>query len=640
MAEKRLNRHSVSRVLSPIALSLFLVACGGTPDQPTETRTNEQVAEKQDAAYYLLQADQSSGSEQVDWLLIALDAAINQDELELADRIMRRLAQSEMSPQQQALWQLSRADLLLAKDQPTDAIRQLNFQPSWVLEDSTWGRYHETRANIYFALFDPQSGFEEMVQSFSYLTQGQRQQFSNTIWSRLSTYSAEELAAFDSTNQDLQGWIALASIAQQFPNDYANQKRRYEQFLEQNFDHPAAFYTPTDIADVLAMDIITASNTALMLPLTGKYAKQAGVIRDGFLFALLNDKERDETLQYNVIDTNGKEVEVLQQELADNRADFIVGPLQKDSIEALQQAQQESISPIPMLALNFPDTVLDDNALCYITLSPEQEAMEAAQHLYDLGHRFPMFVGPNNSYGKRMQEAFEAQWQSIATTEADQVFFKNQRELQYVINGAFDIRNSDARIAQLGALLDATLESEARSRRDIDSVYIVAQDRDLNLIKPFIDVAINPEAQAPAVFASSYSNSGSSNATLDLTGVTYSDIPFLADPDLQVKEQYEFIWEKASHAQKRLFALGMDAYALTHALPNMKLDPEFAYKGQTGVLSIDDRCVVNRQLSWAEFGTEDAEASDEAMQDTNALQSGESDLDAITVADEAEADAQ
>ncbi|MBM7037471.1 penicillin-binding protein activator [Vibrio ulleungensis] len=615
MAEKRLNRHSVSRVLSPIALSLFLVACGSTPDQPTETSVNQQVAENQDSAYYLLQADRSSGSEQVDWLLIAFDVAINEGDLDLADRIMRRLAQSEMSPQQQALWQLSRADLLLAKDQPTDAIRQLNFLPNWVLEDSTWAKYHQTRSEIYFALFDPLSGFEELVSGFSYLTQEQRQTFSDSIWSRLNTYSADELAAFDTQNQDLQGWINLASIAQQYPNDFANQKRRYELFLNENFDHPAAFYTPNAIKEVLAMDIVTASNTALLLPLSGKYAKQASVIRDGFLFALFNDKERDETLRFSVIDTDGKSIEQLEQELATNNSDFIVGPLQKNTIEELQVSQQASITPIPMLALNFPDEILEDQSLCYITLSPEQEAAEAAQHLFDLGYRFPLFVAPNNSYGKRMQAAFDAQWQTISNTASDDVYFKNQRELQYIINTAFDIRNSDARIAQLSALFDTTLEGEARSRRDIDAVYIVAKDSDLNLIKPFIDVAINPEAQAPAVFASSYSNSGGNNATLDLTGVTYSDIPFLADPDPKVKEQYEFIWEKSSHAQKRLFALGMDAYSLTHALPNMKLEPEFEYKGQTGVLSIDESCVVDRQLSWAEFGAEDKQSQTDEVAD-------------------------
>ncbi len=35
------------------------------------------------------------------------------------------------------------------------------------------------------------------------------------------------------------------------------------------------------------------------------------------------------------------------------------------------------------------------------------------------------------------------------------------------------------------------LESQPRSRRDIDAVYIVANSSELTLIKPFIEVAIN-----------------------------------------------------------------------------------------------------------------------------------------------------
>ncbi len=604
MAENLPNRHSVSRVLTPIALSIMLVACGGTPDQPSQPTTNEQAVE-QNAAYYLLKADQSSGSEQVDWLLVAFDASINEGNLELSERIMRRLAQSPMTAQQQAQWQLTRAKLLLAKDQPTDAIRQLNFQPSWVLDDQTWATYHQVRADIYFALFDPQSGLVEMIQRFSYLPTDQRQAHSDEVWQRLLSLNESDLASIQANGDtELAGWLSLAYIANAYPGDFANLKRRYELFLNENFDHSAAYYTPTEIQEILAMDIVTASNTALLLPLTGKYAKQAGVIRDGFLFALMNDGERDDTLRYSIIDSNGKSIEQIEQELNDNQADFIVGPLQKETIDELQASQQEKVTPIPMLALNFPEEILENDALCYVTLAPEQEATEAANHLHALGYRFPLFIAPNSSYGRRMVESFEAQWQTLTNTPTDKVLFKNQRELQYVINGAFDLRNSEARIAQLNTLFDTELEAEARSRRDVDAVYIVAKDSDLNLIKPFIDVAINPEAQAPKVFASSYSNSGSNRSTLDLTGVTYSDIPFLASPDAKVKANFEFIWEEASHAQKRLYALGMDAYALTHALPNMKLDKEFSLQGQTGVLTIDERCVVERQLSWAEYGVE------------------------------------
>jgi outer membrane PBP1 activator LpoA protein len=47
----------------------------------------------------------------------------------------------------------------------------------------------------------------------------------------------------------------------------------------------------------------------------------------------------------------------------------------------------------------------------------------------------------------------------------------------------------------------------------------------------------------------------------------------------------------------------------------MKLEPEFEYKGQTGVLSIDESCVVDRQLSWAEFGAEDKQSQTDEVAD-------------------------
>ena len=46
----------------------------------------------------------------------------------------------------------------------------------------------------------------------------------------------------------------------------------------------------------------------------------------------------------------------------------------------------------------------------------------------------------------------------------------------------------------------------------------------------------------------------------------------------------------------------MDAYQLTNNLPNMKLTLIFSLKAKTGVLMVDEQCVLQRQLSWAEYG--------------------------------------
>lgn len=91
------------------------------------------------------------------------------------------------------------------------------------------------------------------------------------------------------------------------------------------------------------------------------------------------------------------------------------------------------------------------------------------------------------------------------------------------------------------SLLGMKLQSQPRSRRDVDAVYIVANSAELTLIKPFIEVAINPDTTQPRLFSSSRSNSGK-NKYEDLSGVTFSDIPLLINPQASVKEQMDSLY--------------------------------------------------------------------------------------------------
>ncbi|PUZ79378.1 penicillin-binding protein activator, partial [Vibrio vulnificus] len=88
----------------------------------------------------------------------------------------------------------------------------------------------------------------------------------------------------------------------------------------------------------------------------------------------------------------------------------------------------------------------------------------------------------------------------------------------------------------------------------------------------------------------------------DLTGIVYSDIPMLLEVNPALDSQMEQLWPDQSNFQKRLQALGMDAYKLMAELPQMKVVPNHAVNGQTGVLTIDDQCVVHREISWKEHG--------------------------------------
>jgi outer membrane PBP1 activator LpoA protein len=604
MAQKNRSRYSVSRIFTPIALSVLLAACSSQPsNQQARLQSNILNQPTQTSEYYLIQADSTQGPEQIDWLILSLKASIKENNTGLANRIIQRLAQQRMSEAQQAEWQLSRAQLLINDNQPQDALKQLNFQSEWRLVRDQWQRYHGIRSEIFQDLYQPLQAAREQVLRASFLSEDQQQENIEQIWALMNSVTLDELRIMPLTSADseLSGWRDLAIYNQSLSNNLPKLQKSYQDWIDINFSHPAALYTPQEIKKILAMDIIQPNKTALILPLSGKYAKQAEMIRDGFVFALLQDKIRLDDAEYLVIDSNKNSIQQIQTQLKDEGVDFIVGPLMKDKIDQIQDLQQKVDKPIPMLALNFPDKLLSSNDFCYVTLSPEQEAAEAAKHLTETGAKFPLIIAPRGSYGKRMADAFTQEWNKHNETESAISYFKSKSQLQFAVNTVFGLQDSQQRIAQMNQLLGMELEATERSRRDIDAVYILASDAELNLIKPFISVAINPEATPPKLYANSRSNTGVNRSSQDLSGVIYSDIPMLVESNAALNAQMDEVWGESNHQQKRLQALGMDAYSLINALPNMKVNPSFSLLGQTGVLTIDDQCVVQRQLSWAEY---------------------------------------
>ena len=287
--------------------------------------------------------------------------------------------------------------------------------------------------------------------------------------------------------------------------------------------------------------------------------------------------------------------------MIEKNIDFIVGPLIKENIENLHKLQQARLASIPTLALNIPDQIEDHPNTCYLALSPEQEVEQAAKYLFSQGYQYPLILAPQGNYGQRVVEAFNAEWQKYSKNKVSVNLFGDKRQLQRNINSVFGLQDSQQNIAQMDALMGIDLQSMPRSRRDIDSVYIVANSAELTLIKPFIEVAINPDTKPPKLFSNSRSNSGNTQYE-DLSGVTYSDIPLLIHPNSMLDNEMNQLWPKNSNSERRLQALGMDAYQLMIELPQMKVVEGYSIDGKTGTLSIDEQCVVQREISWAVHG--------------------------------------
>lgn len=597
------KRRSVPRLLTPVALAITLAACSSTPKTPTSVDiTLEPSLSVQN---YMINADSSEGSLQADWLIMAAKAALQKGDLTQTDLLIKRLARVSLSEPQQAEWQLVRAGYHLQLNQPENVIERLNFKAWWSLQDTQWQDYYTLRAAAYTAMSRYFEANRQLIGLSQYLDPSQQADIAQQIWANFSGYSQYEITqlAPESNEEVLDGWLQLAIYMKTMAANVPQLKNTLEHWFAENPTHPAALYTPADVQSILDLEIVQPVHTALLLPLSGKFAKQAQLIRDGFIFAMMNDKERDPEATLKVFDTNVYQPHQLKQELLNEQIDFIVGPLRKEVIEVLQSelSNENGQVTIPSLALNIPDELQTGSGICYLALSPEQEVAQAAKHLFANGYRYPLIFAPQGNLGQRVVNAFETEWQKYSPNKVAVSYFGDKRQLQRDVNAVFGLQESQQRIAQMEGLMRLPMETQPRSRRDIDAVYIAARSSELTLIKPFIEVAVNPDAKPPRLFSNSMSNSGDRQYE-DLSGIVYSDIPMLVDANPLLENQMAQLWPEQSNFQKRLQALGMDAYKLMAELPQMKVVPEHAVNGQTGLLTIDEHCVVHREISWKEHG--------------------------------------
>lgn len=104
-----------------------------------------------------------------------------------------------------------------------------------------------------------------------------------------------------------------------------------------------------------------------------------------------------------------------------------------------------------------------------------------------------MVLAPGNSFGQRVSDAFIKQWQQLTGNTPAQRQFSSRQQIQKEIASVFGLTDSQARIDQMKQILgNNSLEGQPRSRRDTDAVYMIANINELTLLKPFIDVAVNP----------------------------------------------------------------------------------------------------------------------------------------------------
>ncbi|MDZ7277182.1 penicillin-binding protein activator [Pantoea eucrina] len=666
MLPSKVVRHKAGRLVPVLLAGLILAACSSQAPQQTST-VNIQGPAAGKSDYYLQQVQQSSDDSKTDWQLLAIRALLKEGKYPQANDQLSQLPQQLSDVQAQELL-LLRAQLQIGQQDFDGAQQRLSqVKPSLLSQDQLKRFYalqiaaSQNRPSL--ALLRAYIAQEPLLNG------AEHQSNIDGTWQALTQLSQDQLNSLviNADENTLQGWLDLLNTwhansqdAQMLKAAIADWKTRYPQ-------NPGAKTLPTQLNQAQNMTPASTSTIALLLPLNGQAQVFANAIQKGF-----NDAKngvltppsaapaatdtasapqpaadhgdgsasspisaegvspaqpqttatpaqtpaptaaQPSNAQIKVYDTSSQPIAQLMQQAQQDGATLVVGPLLKNNVESVVNSQ----TALNVLALNEPEQIQNHPNICYFALSPEDEARDAAHHIYEQGKRQPLLLVPRSSYGDRITNAFAQEWQKLGGSTVQQQRIGNAAELKQGINSGAGIALSGTPVTVqqpqspgvsiAGLTIPAPQSSTPapsteNSGGGVDAVYIVASQDELQLIKPMIAMRTSSRNNI-ALYASSRSAQAGAGPDfrLEMDGLQFSDIPLLSGTNNALMQQAAKSFNN-DYSLVRLYAMGLDAWTLANHFNQMRQSPGYAIDGNTGKLSADANCVINRKLTWNQY---------------------------------------
>ncbi|MBB3321875.1 penicillin-binding protein activator [Atlantibacter sp. RC6] len=675
MVPSTLLRSKAARCLPVVLAALLFAGCGTqAPDQSAAHMQGEAQA---NSAYYLQQMQQSSDDTKTNWQLLAIRALIKEGKREQATELYRQLPE-DLTAEQHREQRLLDIELILANKNYQGAAAELATLDISGFSDAQKARYYQAQIDasqgrpsleLLRALIaqepllqpaEKQKNIDATWQTLSSMTPDQ---------ANLLVISADENV--------LRGWLDLQRMWFDNRSDPAMLKAGIHDWQTRYPQNPGAKLLPTQLVNVQNFKPASAERIALLLPLNGQAAVFGRAIQQGFEAAKnssvspvnapasapqtdaaqpaaeqpalehttgpdgivspsaanVNDLTQDHATpavepaatapatqtaasaanpgaEIKIYDTSSQPLNQVLNQVQQDGASIVVGPLLKPNVDELVRSN----TPLNVLAMNEPENVQNRANICYFALSPEDEARDAADHIWQQGQRNPLLLVPRTSLGDRVTRAFAEQWQQLGGGTVLQQKFGSVSELKMGINSGSGIALTGSPVASslpsqqattIGGLTIPAPPTDAQitagSSGNVDAVYIVASPDEIALIKPMIAMRTGSHNGA-TLYASSRSAQGNTGPDfrLEMEGLQFSEIPMLAgdNPGLQ---QQALAAVNNDYSLARLYAMGVDAWSLANHFSQMRQVQGFQLNGNTGTLTADQDCVINRKLTWLKY---------------------------------------
>ncbi|ELY4598616.1 penicillin-binding protein activator [Cronobacter malonaticus] len=675
MVPSKFSGSKAARCLPVLLAALFFAGCGTqTADQSTAHMQGEAKA---DSGFYLHQMEQSRDDSKTNWQLLAIRALLGEGKRERAITLYGELPQNLTDAQRREA-SLLEAQIKLAQQDYQGAAALLDKINAADLNDEQKARYWQAKIDASqgrpsLELLRALIAQEPLLQGPS-----KQKNIDATwqALSQMSADQAKALV-INADENTLQGWLDLQRVWFDNRNDPKMLQAGVKDWQTRYPQNPGAKMLPSQLANLQNYKPASADKIALLLPLNGQAAVFGRAIQQGFEAAknagtspvaaqspapaqadnaaqpeqsaqtqptdgvaspaaapvddLAAQPDAQESAQpaqqpadaqpvaaapanpaaeIKIYDTSSQSITQILAQAQQDGASLVVGPLLKESVDGVLK----SGTPLNVLALNQPETVQNRPNVCYFALSPEDEAADAAAHIWQEGKRAPLLLVPYSALGDRVTKAFADRWAQLGGGTVLQQKFGSVNELKMNINGGTGIALTGSPVAAslpqqqsvtIGGLTIPAPPTDAQitagTSGNVDAVYILATPSEIALIKPMIAMRAGSHSGA-TLYASSRSAQGGSGPDfrLEMEGLEFSDIPMLTGSNPALMQQ-ALAAVNNDYSLARLYAMGVDAWSLANHFSQMRQVPGFQLSGNTGALSATQDCVINRKLTWLKY---------------------------------------
>ncbi|QIO86941.1 LppC family lipoprotein [Stenotrophomonas rhizophila] len=554
--------------ISALSLSLLLLAgCATTsltsaPESPAQSQALALIEQgkPRDAAVQLeALANTLRGSARSAALADAAFAWHEAGDATRARSLLSQVQPRQLTGASLQRYQLTSAELALADRQPAQALAALK-ESSDAVAPSLRTRWQLARANALQATGDTLGAALERARAHAALTGKARSDNQQAIASLLGTLDDATLrarAAALPANEPLYNFAGRALIARGLP-------------LPRPFDRDGASQFDTSKRPPAMSDGYRPPvKMAVLLPLSGRLATAAQPVRDGLLSGYYGESRRRPEIQF--IDTAGTAAGAVAayDKAVGAGADFIVGPLGRDEVDAVFGRAQ---LPVPVLALNRGKGSPPAGSAGF-SMAPEDDGIIAAEYLRGRERGKVLVVHSNDETGRRAAAAFRERF----TQRGGQV--------------AATVGVNDT-VGDVGAQL--------RAAGSVDGVFLAVKAPQARTLAP--QLALAGAGGASRVGTSQLTlGSGKPEEDMALDGIIYPNEAWNVRgvAGLPAASTAGQILPSARGASGRLFAFGFDAWKISAYLD--KIATEGALAGATGTLFLDSNGNVLRVPVWSTF---------------------------------------